>query len=169
MASAKAFMPSQDIHGSMTFAGGQELSALLDSSKLSNTSSVYNCVYMLGFTQTTASFKKQQQLPRHISIPDILIMQGQVARYYAETCLQKFISDNLLRLTELTEKDLIKEFTQHKLTLRQGFVSTGMGDLQSKLLTVDEAKKRKADAVVHKRKQRKLLEAEQPKTIECAA
>ena len=124
---------------------------------------------VLGFTQTTASFKKQQQLPRHISIPDILNMQGQVARCYAETCLQKFISDNLLRLTELTEKDLIKEFTQHKLTLRQGFVSTGMGDLQSKLLTVDEAKKRKADADVHKRKQRKLLEAEQPKTIECAA
>ena len=124
---------------------------------------------VLGFTQTTASFKKQQQLPRHISIPDILNMQGQVARCYAETCLQKFISDNLLRLTELTEKDLIKEFTHHKLTLRQGFVSTGMGDLQSKLLTVDEAKKRKADANVHKRKQRKLLEAEQPKTIECAA
>ena len=124
---------------------------------------------VLGFTQTTASFKKQQRLPRHISIPDILNMQGQVARCYAETCLQKFISDNLLRLTELTEKDLIKEFTQHKLTVRQGFVSTGMGDLQSKLLTVDEAKKRKADANVHKRKQRKLLEAEQPNTIECAA
>ena len=58
--------------------------------------------------------------------------------------------------------------TQHKLTLRQGFVSTGMGDLQSKLLTVAEAKKRKADADVYKRKQRNILEAEQPKTIECA-
>ena len=48
-------------------------------------------------------------------------------------------------------------------------MSTGMGDLQSKLLTVAEAKKRKADVDVQKRKQRKLLEAEQPKTIECAA
>lgn len=35
---------------------------------------------VLGFTQTTTSFRKQQQLPRHISIPDILNMQGQVAR-----------------------------------------------------------------------------------------
>lgn len=94
-------------------------------------------------------------------------MQGQVTRCYAETCLQKFISDNLLRLRELSETDLIKEFTQHKLNLRQGFVSTGMGDLQSKLLTVAEAKKRKAD--VQKRKQRRLLEAEQPLSIERAA
>ena len=124
---------------------------------------------VLGFTQTTTRFKKQQQLPRHISIPDILNMQGQVARCYAETCFQKFVSDNLQRLRDLPEADLIKEFTQLKLNLRQGFVSTGMGDLQSKLLTLDEAKKRKADVDVQKRKQRKLLEAEQPKTIECAA
>ncbi|KAL3158930.1 hypothetical protein ABBQ32_011328 [Trebouxia sp. C0010 RCD-2024] len=124
---------------------------------------------VLGFTETTTQFKKRQQLPRHFSIPDILDMQGQVTRCYAETCLQKFISDNLLRLRELAETDLIKEFTQHKLNLRQGFVSTGMGDLQSKLLTVAEAKKRKADVDVQKRKQRRLLEAEQPLAIECAA
>ena len=77
-----------------------------------------------------------------------------------------FISENL---RELAETDLIKEFTQHKLNLRQGFVSTSMGDLQSKLLTVAEAKKRKADVDVQKRKQRKLLEAAQALAIECAA
>ena len=124
---------------------------------------------MLGFTQTTTSFKKQQQLPRHVSIPDILNMQGQVARCYAETCFQKFVSDNLQRLRVLSEADLIKKFAGLKLNLRQGFVSTGMGDLQSKLLTVTEAKKRKTDVDVQKRKQRKLLEAEQPLAIECAA
>ena len=109
---------------------------------------------VLGFTQTTTSFKKQQQLPRHISIPDILNMQGQVARCYAETCFQKFVGDNLQRLRGLSEADLIKEFAGLKLNLRQGFVSTGMGDLQSKLLTVAEAKKRKkANVVTHTRKQ----------------
>ena len=119
---------------------------------------------VLGFTQTTTSFKKQQQLPRHISIPDILNMQGQVARCYAETCFQKFVSDNLQRPrpSDLSERDLIKEFTQHKLSLRQGFVSTGMGDLQSKLLTVDAAKKRKAATEFQSRKCQKLLQAEQP-------
>ena len=124
---------------------------------------------VLGFTQTTTSFKKQQQLPRHISIPDILNMQGQVARCYAETCFQKFVSDNLQRLRDLPEADLIKEFAGLKLNLRQGFVSTGMGDLQSKLLTVAEAKKRKAGIESQSRKQQKLLQAEQPKLIECAA
>ena len=109
---------------------------------------------MLGFTQTTTDFKKQQQLPRHISIPDILNMQWQVARCYAKTCFQKFVSDNLQRLRELSDADLIKEFAGLKLNLRQGFVSTGMGDLQSKLLTVAEAKKRKADIVLQSRKQR---------------
>ena len=84
---------------------------------------------VLGFTETTTNFKKQQQLPRHVSIPDILNMQGQVARCYAETCFQKFIGENLQRLRDLAEADLMKEFTQFKLNLRQGFVSTGMGHL----------------------------------------
>lgn len=65
--------------------------------------------------------------------------------------------------------DLIKEFTDHKLDLRQAFVSTGMGDLQTKMLTLAEAKKHKADIVLQSRKQQKLLQAEQPKLIECAA
>ena len=124
---------------------------------------------VLGFTQTTTSFKKQQQLPRHISIPDILNMQGQVARCYAETCFQKFVSDNLQRLTELPEADLIKEFSQLKLNLRQGFVATGMGDLQTKTLTITQAKKRKAEIGLQSRKQQKLLQAEQPRLIECAS
>ena len=46
---------------------------------------------VLGFTQTTANFKKQQQLPKHVSIPDILNMQGQVARCYAETCFHNVL------------------------------------------------------------------------------
>ena len=131
---------------------------------------------VLGFTETTTSFKKQQQLPRHVSIPDILNMQEQVARCYAETCFHKFattcmlsqVRDNLQRLRALAEADLIKEFTQLKLNLRQGLVSTGIGDLQTKMLTLAEAKKRKADTVLQSRKQQKLLQAEQPKTIECA-
>ena len=56
-------------------------------------------------------------------------MQGQVTKCYAQTCLQKFVSDNLQRLQGLAEANLIKEFTQQKLNLRQRFVSTGMGDL----------------------------------------
>ena len=44
-----------------------------------------------------------------------------------------------------------------------------MGDLQQKLLTVNEAKKLKAEQVSQARKQQKLLPAEQPKTIQCAA
>ncbi|KAL3131745.1 hypothetical protein ABBQ38_007464 [Trebouxia sp. C0009 RCD-2024] len=96
-------------------------------------------------------------------------MQGQVARCYAETCLQKVVSDNLQRLRGLADADLLKEFTQLKLNLRQGFVSTGMGDLQTKMLTLKEAKKRKADTESHNKKQQRLLQAEQPRAIECAA
>jgi len=124
---------------------------------------------VVGFTETTAQFKRQQQLPKHISVPDILNMQGQVARCYAETCFHKFVTDNLQRLRELSQQDLTKEFTDLKLNLRQGFVSTGMGDLKTKLLTVEEAKKRKRDAGTQRRKQQKLLQAGQPIAIECAA
>ena len=88
---------------------------------------------------------------------------------YAETCFQKFVSDNLQRLRNLVEADLIKEFAGLKLNLRQGFVYTGMGDLQTKMLTLAEAKKRKADTVLQSRKQQRLLQAEQPKTIEFIA
>ena len=120
---------------------------------------------VLGFTETTTQFKKQQQLPGSISIPDVLNMQGQVARCYAETCFQKFVSDNLQRLRGLTEPDLIKEFASLKLNLRQGFVSTGMGDLQAKMLTLEEAKKRRDEISSQAKRQRLLSQAEQPKAI----
>ena len=124
---------------------------------------------VLGFTETTSQFKKQLQLKGRITVPDMLNMQGQVARCYAETCFHKFVTDNLQRLRELSRQDLIKEFKELKLNLRQGFVSTGMGDLKTKLLTVAKAKKRKADADTQRKKQQKLMQAEQPKAVECAA
>ena len=40
---------------------------------------------------------------------------------------------------------------------------------QTKTLTVTEAKKRKAGVGLQSRKHQKLLQAEQPKLIECAA
>ena len=87
----------------------------------------------------------------------------------AETSFQKFVTDNLQRLRDLSEQDLCKEFKDLKLNLRQGFVSTGMGDLKTKLLTVAEAKKRKLDMDTHSRKQQKLLlQAEQPRAVVCA-
>ena len=118
---------------------------------------------VLGFTETTTKFKQQQQLPKHISIPDVLSMQGQVARCYAETCFQKYINDNLQRLRDLSEASLCKELKDLKLNLRQGFVSTGMGDL--KILPVAEAKKRKAGTDAQNKKRQKLLKMEQAQAI----
>lgn len=46
-------------------------------------------------------------------------------------------------------------------------MSTGMGDLQGKLLTVAEAKKRKANIDLQSRMRQKLMQAEQPRTSEC--
>ena len=43
------------------------------------------------------------------------------------------------------------------------------GDLQGKLLTLAEAKKRKVDIVTQAKRQKLLVQAEQPKAIECAA
>ncbi|DBA94616.1 TPA: hypothetical protein ACH3X1_002196 [Trebouxia sp. C0004] len=124
---------------------------------------------VLGFTETTSQFKKQLKLSGRVSVPDLLNMQGQVARCYAETCFHKFVTDNLQRLRELSQQDLIKEFKELKLNLRQGFVFTGMGDMKTKLLTVAEAKKGKSDAGTQRKKQQKLMQAKQPKAIECAA
>lgn len=123
---------------------------------------------VLGFTETTNQFKKQLQLPGRIRVPDPLNMQGRVAKCYAETCFHKFVTDDLQHLRGLSQ-DLIKEFTNLKLNLRQVFVSSGTGDLKPKLLTVAEAKKRKADADIQRRTQQKLLQAEQLRAIECAA
>ncbi|KAL3143134.1 hypothetical protein ABBQ38_003403 [Trebouxia sp. C0009 RCD-2024] len=66
---------------------------------------------------------------------------------------------------ELPKQDLIKEFTDRKVDLGQAFVSTGMGDLQTKMLTLAEAKKRKGDMVLQSRKQQRLLQTEQHKAI----
>ena len=79
---------------------------------------------VLGLQETTKQFKKQQQLPKNISIPDMLNMQGQVARCYAETCFQKFVIDNLECMRGLPESELLQEFKDLKINLRQGFVAT---------------------------------------------
>ena len=79
---------------------------------------------VLVFQETTKQIKKQQQRPKNISIPDMLNMQGQVARCYAETCFQKFVIDNLECLRGLPESELLQEFKDLKINLRQGFVAT---------------------------------------------
>lgn len=48
-------------------------------------------------------------------------------------------------------------------------MSPDIGDPQSKLLTVAEAKKRKAGIESQSREQQKTLQADQPRTKECAA
>ena len=75
--------------------------------------------------------------------------------------LKHAFSDKLQRLRGLAEAHLLKEFTQLKLNLRQGFVSFGMGNLKTKVLTCTEAKKRKADMVLQSRRQQRLLQAKQ--------
>lgn len=87
------------------------------------------------------------------------------ARCYAETCFHKFLTNNLQRLRRLAEADLTRELAGLKLNLRQGFVCTSMGDLQT-MLSLAEAKKRKADIESHSRKQPKLLQAQQPRVTD---
>ncbi|DBA82359.1 TPA: hypothetical protein ACH3X2_000616 [Trebouxia sp. C0005] len=123
---------------------------------------------VLGFRETTKQFKQlqQQQVPAQISIPDLPDMQGQGARCYAETCFQTFVTDNLQR--DLPQTELIQEFEGLKVNMRQGFVLTGMDDLQTKMLAIDEAQKRKKEQSSQARKRQKLLQAEQPRAIEYA-
>lgn len=94
---------------------------------------------ILGFTTTTERLQKDHELGR-LTIPDILDMQGQVARCYAESCFQKKISNDLDRLRSLSEPELLAELKALKLNLRDGFINTGMGDLEQQILCVDEAK-----------------------------
>ena len=85
---------------------------------------------VLGFTNTTANFKQQQQLPRHISIPDIPNMQGQVARCYAETCFQKIVSSNLECCSVLSPAMCIP-FAEKILPIRLAMVAhVGISHLQ---------------------------------------
>jgi len=55
----------------------------------------------------------------------------------------------------VSELQLIKEFAELKLNSRQGSVSTGMGDLCNKTLTLAEAKNYKSGTQLHGRKQQK--------------
>jgi len=91
---------------------------------------------------------------------------GQV---HAETCFQKFVSNNLQSPRGLPEADLIKKFTELKLNLSQGIVCTALGDLLKKVLTFTEAKTCKVDIATQAKRQKLLVQTEQPRAIECAA
>lgn len=85
---------------------------------------------VLGFTETSR-FKKQQQLPRRISIPDLAHVQGQVARCCAETCFQKLVCNNLQRPRGPSEPDLLRYSIVLKLELST-FCFYGHGSHENK-------------------------------------
>ena len=97
---------------------------------------------VLGYTESTTAYKQKHGL-KNLSIPDILNLQGQVARGYAESCYQQIISKDLERLQGLQDWELKKEFRDMKKNLRAALELTGMGRLQDQVLTVEEAKARK--------------------------
>ena len=123
---------------------------------------------VLGLAESTAQFKQQQQLPKSMSVPDVLNVQGQVARCYAETCFQKLVVENMQRLREMSKAALLQELMGLQLKLRQEFVSTGMGHLQTKILTGDEAKERKKFVQKECKRQKLIQETQQPR-VECTA
>lgn len=98
---------------------------------------------VLGYTENTKVYKQKHCLPKSMSIPDILNLQGQIARGYAETCFREMINSDLERLSGMHEAELYQEFRLMKDRLRDCFEKTGMGNLQKQVLSLDEANKRK--------------------------
>jgi len=75
-----------------------------------------------------------------------------------------FVTENLQRLRQSSDGSF-QGVPRPEANLRQGFVSTGMGDLQTKMLTLAEARSAKQTWT---RRAERLLQAEQPRAIECA-
>lgn len=127
---------------------------------------------VLGYAESTKEYKRKHLLPQAISIPDILNLQGQIARGYAETCFKQMISDDLERLSKMREMEIFQEFTLMKDKLRECFEKTGMGALQSQVLGLNEAKKRKqtkdnTEALPSTKKPKALTHHKQQKLITC--
>jgi prophage antirepressor-like protein len=98
---------------------------------------------VVGYTSTTKKYKQTKQLPNHMSIPDFLNRDGQVARCLAETAFRKYILDNAVQLRELNEGELVTKFEDMASNLRSGFMGVGMGDLEKGMLSLEDARKRK--------------------------
>ena len=93
-----------------------------------------------------------KQLPYNISIPDMLNMQGQVARCYAETCFQNLRHGQPTAPERATRVRAAAGVQGFEDKLATGFCCN-WHDLQKGLLTVDAAKNRKAEHIYQAKKQ----------------
>ena len=98
---------------------------------------------VVGFRESTTRFKKDHALPNHMSIPDFLDLNGQVARAYAENVFRQTIYDEREQLRKLSMRGLTDRMNAIGRSLRTGFCGTGMGELQGKMLTLKDAREHK--------------------------
>lgn len=132
---------------------------------------------VLGYIEKTATYKRKHHLPQSVSIPDILNLQGQIARGYAEISFKEMIREDMERLRRMREFELFHELKLMRNRLRQSFEMSGMGDLQDHVLSLEEAKARKqakmdaktsvAASLPPAKKQKTLLPTKQQKLIMC--
>ena len=130
---------------------------------------------VLGYIGSTTLYEQKHQLPKSITIPDILNLQGQIARGYAETSFREMISQDLERLRKMREFELFQELKLMKNRWRHWFEMSGTGKFQDQVLSLEKAKARKQAKTNAKscailppaKKQKTLVATKQQKLIVC--
>ena len=132
---------------------------------------------VLGYIDSTKAYKRKHHMPQSVTIPDILNLQGQIARAYAEISFKEMIREDMEQLRKMREFELFHELKLMRNRLRQSFEMSGMGNLQDQVLSLEGAKARKqakSDAKISvaaslppAKKKKTLLPTKQQKLITC--
>jgi hypothetical protein len=103
---------------------------------------------ILGFQEQTHEFKEARNIPRWMSVPDILDEYGQFARGLFEVGYVRFFDRPKAELAALEPEAVLRELTSMKDAMRSylvGLITCGMGNVEDRLLEVPDAKKRRKE------------------------
>jgi hypothetical protein len=105
----------------------------------------------VGYTTTTRRYKNDHGIPQDLSIPDMLDLDGQYVREKLEYLFAKYFKDRQDKYGEMDVEKVLFDLRRLRDKMVEFRNGVGLDDIEERMLTIDEAKKRKREYAVKRK------------------
>ena len=106
----------------------------------------------VGYTSTTKKYKQDHAIPSDLSIPDMLDIDGQYVREKLEHIFGKYFRDRRNDYNNMNPEDALADLTDLRDKIYAFHGGVGLHDIEERMLSVEDAQRRKKAYGVHRRK-----------------